>query len=199
MREYDLIADWYASERVDETGVPEVTALAASIPNSSCVLDIGCGNGVPLTGALLRAGHRVIGLDSSANMLMRFRVNYPTTPAIRGIVQACPFADQTFDAAVAWGVMFHLPQRQQIKAVESISRVLKPNAPFLFSSGDVGGLDPCVGTMNEVVFHYYSFTRDGYRRLLSDCGFRLLNFYTDRGQNGYYLASRSSASAPPGP
>jgi 2-polyprenyl-3-methyl-5-hydroxy-6-metoxy-1,4-benzoquinol methylase len=52
MREYDLIADWYASERAatpaDGSGVPEVIALAASIRPRGRVLDIGCGHGVPL-------------------------------------------------------------------------------------------------------------------------------------------------------
>jgi 2-polyprenyl-3-methyl-5-hydroxy-6-metoxy-1,4-benzoquinol methylase len=78
MREYDLIADWYASERVDTTdgsGVPEVLALAASIHRGGRILDIGCGNGVPLTKALLSSGHRVVGIDSASNMLRWFRGN----------------------------------------------------------------------------------------------------------------------------
>jgi 2-polyprenyl-3-methyl-5-hydroxy-6-metoxy-1,4-benzoquinol methylase len=66
MREYDLIAEWYASERVDATdgnGVPEVMALAASIRPGGRVLDIGCGNGVPsitaeLSSFIRRQGHR---------------------------------------------------------------------------------------------------------------------------------------------
>ena len=53
VREYDLIAEWYASERDHQTGVPEATALASSIPRGSLVLDVGCGNGIPITGALL--------------------------------------------------------------------------------------------------------------------------------------------------
>ena len=68
----DLISEWYASERVDQTGVPETASLAASIPSGSCVLDVGCGNGTPITRTLLRAGHLVIGLDSSIEMLKRF-------------------------------------------------------------------------------------------------------------------------------
>jgi SAM-dependent methyltransferase len=135
-REYDLIAEWYASERVDQTGVPETAALASSIPYGSRVLDVGCGNGIPLTRALLRAGHLVVGLDSSSPMLERLRDNCPETLAIRGVVQACPFADCTFDAAVAWGVMFHLIPEYQIKPIASVSRVLKIGAPFLFTSGD---------------------------------------------------------------
>ena len=47
MREYDLIAEWYTSERVDEAGIPEATTLASSIPRGSFVLDVGCGNGIP--------------------------------------------------------------------------------------------------------------------------------------------------------
>ena len=113
MREYDLIADWYATERTDATGVPEVQELAASIAPGSRILDIGCGNGIPLTRALLGSGHRVVGLDSSGRMLEHFRRNWPVTPAVRALVQACPFLPGTFDAAVAWGVMFHLPQQEE--------------------------------------------------------------------------------------
>ena len=46
MREYDLISEWYASEPIDQTGVPEVTALATSIPRRSLVLNVGCGIGL---------------------------------------------------------------------------------------------------------------------------------------------------------
>jgi SAM-dependent methyltransferase len=86
LREYDLIAQWFASERVDQTGVPEATTLASSIPQGSFVLDIGCGNGIPITRALLSGGHRVIGLDSSSAMLANFRHNCPEAFAVRGIV-----------------------------------------------------------------------------------------------------------------
>jgi len=197
MREYDLIADWYASERVDTaegSGVPEVVALASSIHPGGRVLDIGCGNGVQLTKALLASGHRVVGLDSASNMLRRFRVNCPHAPAVMGIAQACPLAADIFDAAVAWGVMFHLKQAEQVQAIASASRVLKTGAPFLFTAGYpdvVEDRDDHVGIMNGVEFHYYSFTKDGYRSILNGCGFTLVDFRTDRGKNGYYLARKT--------
>lgn len=194
MREYDVIADWYASQRVETTdgsGAPEVMALAASIHPGGRVLDIGCGNGVPLTKVLLASGHRVVGLDSARSMLRRFRVNCPEAPAVMGSAQACPFAEDIFDAAIAWGVLFHLTQAEQVKAFASVSRVLKTGAPFLFTAGypDVAddSLDH-VTTMNDVEFHYYSFTKDGYRSVLHNHGFALVNFHTDKGDNGYYLA-----------
>src|SRR6266849_3173707 len=113
MHEYALIAERYAPDRNLQTRVPEVTARASSVALGARVLDIGCGNGIPITRTLLNAGHQVVGLDSSSQMLARFRANSPDTPAIRGLVQTCGFANDSFDAAVAWGVMFHLTHDDQ--------------------------------------------------------------------------------------
>ena len=195
MREYDLIAGWYASERVDETGVPEVTALASSIPIGSLVLDVGCGNGIPVTRALLSRGHRVVGLDSSSEMLARFRRNCPEAFPIQGIVQCCPFADRMFDAAVAWGVMFHLKTDDAVRAISSVSRVVRIGAPFLFTSGDVDDLDGKEDKMNGVTFRYYSHSVESYRRILGDHGFTLITVHTDGGNNTYYLARKAEPLA----
>src|SRR5574338_890531 len=105
MREYDLIAEWYASARGERTGVPEVRALAEAIPSGGRVLDIVCGNGQPLSVTLRSLGFSVTGLDSSSQMLSRFAATCPNTPAVRALAQACPFLDCTFDAALAWGVL----------------------------------------------------------------------------------------------
>ena len=191
MREYDLIADWYASERVDQTGVPEATSLSSSIPRGSLVLDIGCGNGIPITRALLSGGHRVIGLDSSGAMLAHFKQNCPEAFAVRGIVESCPFADGLFDAAVAWGVMFHLNPKDAIRAIANLSRTLKRDAPFLFTSGDEDGFDAKEGKMNGVTFRYFSYSIQNYRRILGDHCFTLVDVHADSGNNTYYLAKKS--------
>lgn len=190
VREYDLIADWYAAERIDDTGVPEAQQLAASLAPSALVLDAGCGNGVPLTRALLNAGHRVVGLDSSAGMLRRFHTNVTAAGAVRGVLETLPFAECTFDGAIAWGVMFHLTQDRQRAAMGSLARVLKPAAPFLFTAGDVDGRERHVGQMNGVDLPYYSFTIDGYRQILAEHGCTLVRYHTDKGGNGYYLARK---------
>jgi hypothetical protein len=36
MREYDLIADWYRTDRGRTVGVAEALALAATLPPGSC-------------------------------------------------------------------------------------------------------------------------------------------------------------------
>ncbi|MBV9182418.1 MAG: class I SAM-dependent methyltransferase, partial [Acidobacteria bacterium] len=121
--------------RDDQTGVSEATDVASCIPPRSLVLDLGCGNGIPIARTLLCAGHRVVGLDSSSAMLARFRNNCPGAVAVLGLAQSCPFADSIFDAVVAWGVMFHLNPQDSIQAIARISQVVKTGALFLFTSG----------------------------------------------------------------
>ena len=137
MREYDLIADWYWTDRGRTVGVTEALALAATLRAGSRILDLGCGNGVPITEALVKADCRVTGLDSSIGMLMHFRHTLSGTPAVRADARQCPFLNGGFDAAISWGMMFHLPPSDQATVLASVSRVLKLGSPFLFTGAEI--------------------------------------------------------------
>jgi SAM-dependent methyltransferase len=192
MREYDLISDWYATERCGPAGVPELESLIARLPLGASVLDVGCGNGIPLTRMLLAAGCQVLGVDSSPRMLERFEKNCAGTPFICAPIQSAELEDRLFDAAIAWGVIFHMPHDEQRRAIAKIAVVLKPGGLFLFTAGDEDG-DKEGDPMNGVPFHYWSFTVDGYRKLLKSNGLTLLNVHRDAGQNIYYLARNDDA------
>jgi SAM-dependent methyltransferase len=142
---------------------------------------------------LLSEEHHVVSLDSSGAMLRHFRLNYPAMPAVQATVQSCPFIDSIFDAAVAWGIMFHLNPEDQIRAIANISRVLKPGAPFLFTSGDEDCFHGKVSTMNGVEFLHFSYSIDTYGRVLRDHGFALANVHADSGNNTYYLAKKADS------
>jgi len=191
MCEYDLIADWYTTDRSRTFGVSEALAVAATLPAQSHILDVGCGNGVPITEALVNAGHCVVGLDSSAGMLAWFRVNLPGTPIVRGDARRCQFADGSFDAAISWGMVFHLPPADQAAVFASVSRALKPNAPFLFTGTEIAGVDSTgiTGTMNGVTFHYYAVP--DYQDLIAEHGLVLENIHDDLGVSTYYLTRKS--------
>lgn len=193
MREYDLIADWYLGDRGRSVGVREALTAVASLPRGARVLDVGCGNGVPITHALVTAGYAVVGLDSSRGMLERFRVNLAATPVVRGDARSCPFAPNGFDAAISWGMMFHLTRRDQAAVFASVSRVLKPGAPFLFTGAEVAELendDPGIsGTMNGVTFRYYAVA--SYRTLVAEHGFELVDVYDDPGVSTYYFTRKA--------
>ena len=192
MREYDLIADWYAKDR--GLGVqPEIASLLASLPLGAVVLDVGCGTGIPLTQALLAAGCKVVGVDSSPRMLEHFRINCPDVRVICAPIQSTDFEGMTFDAAVAWGVLFHMDHAEQEKVVAKVAEVLKPGGWFLFTSGDQEGSiqgEP----MNGVPFRYWSFSMEGYRHLLKANAFALIDVHRDQGDNIYYLARKDDGA-----
>jgi SAM-dependent methyltransferase len=192
MHEYDLIADWYADDRNHFIGVPEVESVATSLAPGATVLDAGCGNGVPLTRALIAAGCQVFAVDSSPLMLERFRRNFPEVPAVCASIDTCDFGGRTFDGAIAWGIIFHLTLDRQRQAIANIAHVLKPGAPFLFTSGDEPGDDPIgiTGQMNGVTFPYYSYGAESYRKLLAEFGCTLERTHIDIGENMYYFARK---------
>ncbi len=192
MREYDLIADWYWTNRgQNDVGVSQALAVAATLPAQSLILDVGCGNGVPITKALVGAGHRVVGLDSSTRMLARFRLNLPATPAVRGDARHCPFTNDCFDGAISWGMVFHLERGDQAAVFASVARVLKPGAPFLFTAAETDHVDDGsrTGAMNGVTFHYYAVP--SYRSLVVEHGLELVDVHDDPGVSTYYLARKS--------
>jgi SAM-dependent methyltransferase len=192
MREYDQIAAWYMTDRDRTVGVAEALALAGTLPANSHILDLGCGNGIPITEALVNAGHQVIGLDSSAAMLAFFRINLPDTPVVQADARCCPFATASFDAAVSWGMMFHLPPSDQAAVFSSVSALLKPGAPFLFTAAEIEDADSAgiTGTMNGVTFHYYAVP--SYRPMIGEHGFILVNVHDDPGVSAYYLTQKVS-------
>ncbi|MDY7093598.1 MAG: class I SAM-dependent methyltransferase [Acidobacteriota bacterium] len=188
MREYDQIAEWYATARDPEVGIPELADFARGLPPHARVLDLGCGNGIPISRFLLQEGFDVVALDSSLEMIERYRAAFPSVPARCGRIQDAHFAAESFDAVVAWGVLFHLSEDDQRAVVRQVSDWLKPGGQFFFTSGDVQGSKQ--GEMNGVAFHYVSLGADGYRELLERSGMELKTHFNDPGDNHVYVAEK---------
>lgn len=187
MREYDRIAEWYAAQRSADVGIPEVKAFVATLPPGARVLDAGCGDGIPLTRLLVDEGFDVVGVDSSAEMIARFRRNFPAVKAHVRAIQ--DHEDQAFDAAIAWGVLFHLPHAEQEAAIARVASLVVTGGRFLFTSGDEES-ETEGAPMNGVAFRYWSFGVDGYRALLARQGFELVSVARDASENTYYVAAR---------
>jgi SAM-dependent methyltransferase len=67
-------------------------------PHGRATLDLGCGEG-RVGAALLRLGHRVVGVDGSARMVELARERHD---AVVADAAALPFDDETFDLVVAY-------------------------------------------------------------------------------------------------
>lgn len=118
-------------------GRPEVVErgcrwIAERVSRGSSVLDIGCGTGTPAAEALVAEGFAVTGIDSSEEMI---RVAAATIDArfIRMDMRDMAFADNRFDAAIAFNSLLFLSKAECASVIGRVRQVLRRRAPFVMS------------------------------------------------------------------
>jgi SAM-dependent methyltransferase len=131
---YDALAKEFAARRCSRIGVPQVKAWSEALPRSAVVLDLGCGNGVPISEALMQAGCSVYGIDASLRMVQDFRARFPDVPVVCEPIEQSALFGREFDGAIAWGLMFLLHEEAQAEVVRHVSRALRQGGSFLFTS-----------------------------------------------------------------
>ena len=183
---YERIAPAYIDYRgrhPEGTGAAPVHTWAAGLPAGASVLDLGCGTGLPITKALVDRGLDVYGIDASATMVAAFQQHFPSIPvACESVIGSC-FFDRTFDAIVAWGLLFLLSEADQCTLLELLGQVLRPAGQFLFTAPwQIGEWDDLMtGEVSR------SLGEARYRALLAAAGFASVEGFEAEG-NYYFLA-----------
>ena len=98
---------------------------AARVGPSMRVLDVGCGTG-DLCAAAAARGARLVGVDLAVGMVRAARAAHPGLDFRCADAEALPFADASFDAALAAFVVNHVPRPE--RAAAELRRVLVPGA-----------------------------------------------------------------------
>lgn len=189
MKEYDQLVDWYVAQRNCAIGVAEIARLAALLPVGATVVDIGCGDGIPISQRLLDYGFKVYGIDSSGEMVKRFQANFPGVAVECSDVLTSDLFGREFDAAVAYGVVFHLSPPNQARLIRKIAHHLRPGGLLLFNSGNEEGEG--VSEMAGIRIPQYSLSAAQYEETLRANGMILVQHYLDPQSEGYiYLARK---------
>lgn len=138
------------------------------------VLEVGCGAGVDLA-RFARGGARVTGVDLARSAIDLAKANF-TQQGLEGDFRVCdgehlPFADNTFDAVYAHGVVQYTADPRRL--VEECRRVLKPEGRAIFQVYNriswLNGLSKLmkVGLEHEDAPVLVKFSLGEFRRLLS--------------------------------
>jgi demethylmenaquinone methyltransferase/2-methoxy-6-polyprenyl-1,4-benzoquinol methylase/phosphoethanolamine N-methyltransferase len=120
-----------------DKAVREMTADLARVKPGDTVLDVGCGTGDLTMAAKRRAGSNgsAYGIDASPEMIETARAK----ASARGIgvdfrvevIEALPFADNTFDVVLSSLMMHHLPDDVKLRGMSEVYRILKPGGRLL--------------------------------------------------------------------
>ncbi len=89
------------------------------------LLDVGCGTGTTDRHFVSRV-RKLHGVDVSEEMLVHARRTVPTAEFSWYDGEKLPFADESFDVAVAICVLHHIPLSERFKVVSEMMRVTWP-------------------------------------------------------------------------
>jgi cyclopropane fatty-acyl-phospholipid synthase-like methyltransferase len=145
-RGYDAVSYHYRAD--DDDGPAErgawIAALVGRLDQGAAVLDLGCGCGVPMAKALVRAGFAVTGVDLSDVQVDRARRLVPEATFLRVDAADVSFPARSFDAVVSLYMFIHLPMDEQAPLIRRIAEWLRPGGILLVTTGHTAwtGTDP---------------------------------------------------------
>jgi ubiquinone/menaquinone biosynthesis C-methylase UbiE len=122
MSSFDELAEAYDRYRIGYADDVYDALDQYGLQPQARILDIASGTGL-VAKALVHRGHRVTGIDISEPMLARAEIRVPSATFVLGDAEALPFANDSFDAAVA-AQAFHWLDRT--KALAEAIRVVRP-------------------------------------------------------------------------
>lgn len=108
---------------------PVIGEILDGIPAGDA-LDAACGTG-RMAALLAPRGHRVVGVDSSPDMLARARARVPEGDFRPGTLQRLPVADDSVDLVVCSLALTHV--RDLGPVMEQFARVLRPGGHLVIS------------------------------------------------------------------
>lgn len=130
-RYYDAFAETYEAKRDgrgryhDLLDALEIEFAEPALRGRE-VLEVGCGTGLLLR-AFASTARRAVGVDLSPGMLAHARAR--GLSVVEGSADALPFGDASFDVAVSFKTLAHVPDLR--RALAEMARVVRPGGALI--------------------------------------------------------------------
>lgn len=134
MSSYSRIALKYHKQRGKYPNIKLISKFTRRIPKASKILDLGCGAGVPVSKFLANKGYKIIGVDFADGMLKLARKNVPKAKFIKMDITDLKFKSNSFDGAVSFYAIIHVPREKHPKIYKRLHKILKPKAIMLLNA-----------------------------------------------------------------
>jgi len=174
--QYRRHADWFDKARLKTLFEKPVldaalSAVSADVLDGLDVLDLGCGTAEPIAAYLIGAGSRVVGLDSSPEMIAHCVHRFPDMEWIVGDMRELDLG-RRFHVIIAWDSFFLLCQEDQRAMFPLFAGHLLPGGTLLLSTGTEDG--EAYGDVNGEKLFHASLSSAEYERQLADHGFTVV-------------------------
>ena len=190
---YEAVAAEFAERRsASIIGLGTLRNWAKQLPAGASLLDLGCGTGVTVTQELVRLGFSVAGIDPSPTLIAEFRRQIPGAPWACESAEDSAFFGRKFDAVLAIGLMFLLPEDVQRTVIIKVGEALESGGRFLFTAPhqQCEWVDVLTGRKSV------SMGEDQYETVLLRAGLTVTGKYVDEGENYYFDSRKTGAPSP---
>lgn len=135
--------------------------IAARLGTGKKILDIACGTGSQAA-VLVEAGHEVIGIDLSEDMLSIARRKVPEATFRQGDASALPFRDNSFDVAIIEMALHEMPLQLAKATFSEAKRIARERIIVLDYSTHPGLAYPLLllARISETK-HYWPYIKAG--------------------------------------
>ncbi|MET7638248.1 class I SAM-dependent methyltransferase [Streptomyces sp. NPDC005438] len=188
---FDSIGDRYDEAFPHKEGqIASGQWLADSLPTGSLVLDLGCGTGQPTARQLVDAGHRVVGVDLSSEMIRLARANVPEAQFHQvDIVDLEDLREGPFDGMAAFFSLLMLNRDEIPDILELLRRQLVENGLLALSMVEADVNDLAIPFLGNTI-RVSGYLREDLHQVIEEAGFEIL------GEDSYTYAPLSSDIPP---
>ena len=117
-----------------------ISQLSASTTHAATILDVGCGTGRPVCSALTDAGHNVLGIDISTEMLQAARARVPKASFEQQDVRTFDKPENTYDAITQFFTLLVDFTKDDIRyTIRKFHQWLKPGGYLVFATVPIEG------------------------------------------------------------
>jgi ubiquinone/menaquinone biosynthesis C-methylase UbiE len=188
---YDRLAERYQTIRHAFDSKGELDEFASLLPKKAKVLDVGCGDGIPVAQFLAECGFNVTGIDFSKNMLKLARKNVPKAKFVLKDMTKLDLETGSFDGLTAFYSIIHVPREKHFLMFQSFHRILKPKGIMLICLGpdEWEATDKYHGT--EMFWSHYDPKKS--LQLLRKAGFEKIsdNILVRGGEKHYWILAKN--------
>lgn len=177
IKSYDEISKKWDEIRSNQEINQCVVSFTSFLKKNSYILGIGCGTGSPIDTYLTSNNFKVLGIDSSHEMIKIAKSKNITNAKFINIDFFSFKSKRKFDAIIAFDSLWHINYSKQEKIYKKLATLIKPNGYLMFTCGKSD--DERYGTMLNKKFYYASLYKDEVVNLLSNNGFIVVLAFVD--------------------